>query len=288
MSIVLPEHLRRFTTPTRVLDHGHVTLVDVYGDDERVEAAARLSYEGQRARSSTRNLLRYLLRQRHTSPFEQCCITLDIRMPIFVARQLVRHRTAKLNEVSGRYTELPADFYVPRAEDVCYQATDNKQGRSGPLPVEEAEAVRAAMREQNERGFELYQRLLAQGVAKETARMHLPLATYTHWWWTMDLHNLLHFLELRMDPHAQWEIREYAGVVAGMIREWVPVTHEAFVDYALLGHRFSRQELAMLRAMIHDGSSPDVGWVRAELAERGASAREIDVFLRKLEIRSAA
>lgn len=286
--MTVPERLLRFTEPVRVLDHGHVKLVDVYGDDERVEAAARLSYEGQRKRTDTRALLRYLLRHAHTSPFEQCCITLDMKLPIFVARQLVRHRTAKLNEVSGRYTELPEEFYVPDLDQICYQATDNKQGRSGPLPEEEASLARARMQDHGKWAFDLYRKLLEQGIAKETARMVLPLSTYTHWCWTMDLHNLLHLLRLRMDPHAQWEIREYAGVIAGIVREWVPLTWEAFIDYRLLEQRFSRQEVDVLRSIVSgwcvtmDNAPRDPAWWENVQHTHGLTSRELAAFRRAI------
>ena len=187
-----------------VLDYGHVTLVDVMGNDERIEQVARLSYQkGTRKVSETRALLRYLIRNRHTSPLEQAVITLDMKMPIFVARQLVRHRTQAINELSGRYSEMPEEFYVPDQAQICYQATNNKQGRSGPLPEEEAWQLQQQMYVEAGDAFTSYRQFLEAGVSRETARMNLPLSTYTQWCTTMNLHNLLHMLSLRLDPHAQ-------------------------------------------------------------------------------------
>ena len=243
-----------------VLDHGHVMLVDYMGSDTRVEEVARLSYntggltgggtstndEKGRTLRDTRGLLRYLLRHAHTSPFEQVCVTLDMKMPIFVARQLVRHRTQKLNEVSARYSVLPEEFYVPDLSQVCVQSDTNKQGRGEVLPLEVGEAVRENIKQHSENGFRLYRDLLERGVARETARMVLSLNTYTHWCTTWDAHNLLHMLRLRLDPHAQWEVREYARVISEIVRVWLPLTWEAFTDYTLQSVRLSRHEWEVL------------------------------------------
>ena len=245
-----------------VLDHGHVMLVDYMGSDTRVEEVARLSYnvgglalshahgggnkEGGRTLRDTRGLLRYLLRHAHTSPFEQVCVTLDMKLPIFVARQLVRHRTQKLNEVSARYSVLPEEFYLPALSQVCVQSEVNKQGRGGVLPLEVGEAVRESMKQHSENGFRLYRDLLERGVARETARMVLSVNTYTHWCTTWDAHNLLHMLRLRLDPHAQWEVREYARVISEVVRAWLPLTWEAFTDYTLRSVKLSRHEWEVL------------------------------------------
>lgn len=249
----LPPELVPFTTPRRVLDHGHVMLVDVMGDDERIEQVARLSYEGGRSVTDRRGLLRYLLRHRHTSPFEQVKITLDIRLPIFVARQLVRHRMQALNEVSARYTELPADFYVPEPSQVCEQDPKNKQGRAEPLSEELADAFREGLTSMSRDAHAVYGAWMKNmNVARETARFVLPLATYTHWVTTWDLHNLFHMLKLRTDPHAQWEIREFANAIAEIVQAWCPLAFEAWVDYSRDARTFSRQELDVLRFMVKD------------------------------------
>lgn len=247
------ELLQRFATPRRVLDHGHVALVDVMGDDERIEAVARLSYgDGTRTASDRRALIRYLVRHRHTSPLEQVTITLDVKLPIFVARQLVRHRMQSLNEVSARYSVLPAEFYVPDPEQVCHQSQTNKQGRAEPLDLETAAAFREELRRGSERAFGTYDVALTHDVARETARIGLPLGTYTHWWTTWDLHNLLHMLQLRLDAHAQWEIRVYAEAIADIVKAWVPLAWEAFEDYRLHAATFSRQEMAVLRQIVDE------------------------------------
>jgi thymidylate synthase (FAD) len=272
-----------------VLDHGHVMLVDYMGSDTRIEEVARLSYNvgglalshgegdkgdkgGDKNRSvrDTRGLLRYLLRHAHTSPFEQVCVTLDMKLPIFVARQLVRHRTQKLNEVSARYSVLPEEFYLPALEQVCVQSETNKQGRGGVLPLEVGVMVRESMKQHSENGFRLYHELLEKGVARETARMVLSVNTYTHWCTTWDAHNLLHMLRLRLDPHAQWEVREYARVISEVVCAWLPLTWEAFTDYTLRSVKLSRHEWEVLVQSVNrehvarllslperDGASPE-------------------------------
>jgi len=266
-----------------VLDHGHVTLVDVMGDDERVEQVARLSYQkGTRKVSETRGLLRYLFRHRHTSPFEQAVITLDMKMPVFVARQLVRHRTQSLNELSGRYSELPEEFYVPDRAQICYQATDNKQGRSGPLPEDEAWQLQKQLHEEAEESFASYHQFLEAGVSRETARINLPLSTYTQWCTTMNLHNLLHMLTLRLDPHAQWECRQYAEAIAKIVKDWVPIAWEAFEDYRLHGEEFSRQEMMVIRTIL--GSEHLRNAVLLTSQGPDWSERERKEFLAKLGI----
>jgi thymidylate synthase (FAD) len=242
-----PELLQKWAHQP-VLDHGHVKLVDLMGDDERIEEVARLSYQrGTRKKNETRGLLRYLLKHRHTSPFEQVAVTLDMKLPIFVARQLIRHRTQKLNEMSGRYSVLPEEFYLPELEQICLQNPTNKQGRAEPLPYEDAVVIRERMKQHCEEGFLIYRDLLDKGVARETARIHLPLNTYTQWCTTWDGHNLLHMLELRMDAHAQWEIRQYAHAIALIVQDWLPITWEAFEDFRLEAITLSRQERRYVR-----------------------------------------
>lgn len=271
------ELLAKWSTPTPALDHGHVRLVDVMGDDERVEQVARLSYQkGTRQVSETRSLLRYLIRHRHTSPLEQAVITLDMKMPIFVARQLVRHRTQSINELSGRYSEMPEEYYVP--DEIYEQSTTNKQGRGEQAHPAMESSFRVNMRRSGEESFALYARLREEHVARETARIVLPLSTYTQWCTTMNLHNLLHMLELRLDPHAQWECRQYAEAIAKIVQDWCPIIWEAFVDYRLEAVTFSREEAQFIRATVQR-DPPDEASL---LSHTNLSKREIAEFLAKL------
>lgn len=232
-----------------VLDHGFVRVVDYMGDDSSIVQAARVSYgAGTKAVSEDRGLIRYLMRNRHTSPFEMCEIKFHIKLPIFVARQWIRHRTANVNEVSGRYSVMPEEFYVPHVQDVQPQAKDNKQGRNGTLPKDDVDTFRRVC-QNNHRDFDDYNGIVGNGVARELARINLPLSTYTEWYWKIDLHNLLHFLKLRMDGHAQKEIRDYANILAEIVKKWVPHTFEAFEDYVLDAKTFSRKEMGALRRL---------------------------------------
>ena len=278
------ELLAKHGEPVRVLDHGHVRLIDVMGDDERVEQVARLSYgQGTRKVSETRSLLRYLIRHRHTSPLEQAVITLDMKMPIFVARQLVRHRTQSINELSGRYSEMPEEFYVPA--EVYAQSTTNKQGRGNVLDAETVVDTQWTLREEPIDAFNAYKAMIASGVARETARIVLPLSTYTQWCTTMNLHNLLHMLELRLDPHAQWECRVYAEAIAKIVEDWCPVIWEAFVDYRLEAVTFSREEVAFIREMAGTRTfdrSPS--WDKDVQELTSLSSRERAEFLAKLGV----
>jgi thymidylate synthase (FAD) len=276
-----------FTTedPHTPSDTGFVELIDVMGDDARIAAAARLSYsagKGKRA-SDDEGLLRYLMRHRHTTPFETAKITLHLKMPIFVARQLVRHRTASLNEVSGRYSILPDAFYLPPADQVALQSTDNKQGRGEGLEPDVVGAVRDRMHQVASASFEAYRDFDRLGVAKEIARMQLPLSTYTEWWWTFDAHNLFHMLGLRMDPHAQWECRVYANAIAQIVAAWLPVSWQAFLDYRLGARSLSGPEVTALRLLLGQvkTSHPmalDVASVASFLRGAKASEREIRAF----------
>ena len=226
----------------KVLDKGFVRLVDYYGGDDRVVQAARVSYgEGTTTLRRDRLLIRYLLENEHTSPFEQVVFTFHVKMPIFVARQWIRHRTARLNEVSARYSVLPEDFYVPDASRIRGQDKVNRQGSSEePLPPEiQRESVKI-IAETSQKSYEQYKRLLDMGVAREVARVVLPLGIYTEWYWQMDLHNLFHFLKLRLDEHAQWEIRQYAKVIADIVERVVPVSFEAFRDFVLTPKKENR------------------------------------------------
>ena len=238
--------------PIAVLDHGFVRLVDYLGGDERIVSAARVSYgDGTKTVREDRALIDYLLRHAHTSPFEQVVLTFHVKMPIFVARQWIRHRTARLNEVSGRYSVMPDEFYLPSPDDLRVQSSLNRQGR-GPeaLPEAEAEAVRAALRDGRERSYATYESLLAAGVAREVARIDLPVSLYTQMYWQIDLHNLFHFLRLRLDAHAQHEIRLYAAALARCAEAVAPLAYAAFEEHVLHGRRFGATEMALLRSAL--------------------------------------
>lgn len=227
---------------------GHVALIDKMGNDRAVVDAARISYD-RRGRSEDRALIRYLLRHRHTSPFEMAELKFEVKMPIFVARQWVRHRTASINEVSARYTELPDEMFIPR--EFSIQAKNNKQGRAEALDEKTQDILREIMADSNISAYRAYQRLLSEGVARETAREVLNLNVYTKFIWKMDLHNLMHFLNLRLDPHAQEEIRDYAEVIEKLVALYFPLCYEAFVDYVKESYTCSRMEVSILRDLLH-------------------------------------
>jgi thymidylate synthase (FAD) len=274
-----------------VLDHGFVSLVDYMGSDEDVERAARVSYGyGTRKRSATRGLIRYLRRHRHSTPTEMVEFKFHCSMPMFVARQWIRHRTASVNEYSGRYSLMPLLFHTPSERDFALQSPQNNQGRLGEAADRSLweEAVRRwnAGREAATGG---YAWMLGEDVAREIARIDLPLSTFTQWYWKIDLHNLLHFLSLRVDPHAQLEIRAYAEVMAGIVKRVAPLSYEAWVDYDLMGQPMSHGELDALRALLEREGDAEVrvrdgGRLRADGMESlGLSPREIREFLAKLE-----
>ncbi len=253
-----------------VLDHGFVRLVDYMGDDGAIVQAARVSYgAGTRSVRNDRGLIRYLMRHRHTTPFEMCEIKLHVKLPIFVARQWIRHRTANVNECSARYSILDREFYLPAADAVAVQSASNRQGRGEALDGEEAVRVLALLRRDAAQVYDTYEHLLNDAgdgepvdpgrsqLARELARMNLSLNYYTQWYWKVDLHNLFHFLSLRMDAHAQYEIRVYADIIAEMVAAWVPAAWEAFSDYRLGGAFFSREEVEIIRELAR-GGDPDV------------------------------
>ena len=270
-----------------VLDHGFVSLVDYMGSDEDVERAARVSYGyGTRKTSATRGLIRYLRRHRHTTPSEMVEFKFHCAMPIFIARQWIRHRTASVNEYSGRYSLLPLLFYTPDVEQLQAQSATNRQGRSGDrLDALHPEAVERweRLRREASSGYEW---LVEQDVARELARIDLPLSVYTQWYWKIDLHNLLHFLSLRADPHAQYEIRAYARVMAGMVERVAPLSFEAWVDYQYGGAQLSRGELVALQRLVRVEDDALVGadtrLARSDLEASGLARREVDELLAKL------
>jgi len=238
-----------------VLDAGFVRAVDYMGDDAAIVQAARVSYgRGTKAARDDAGLIRYLMRHWHSTPFEMCEIKLHVKLPIFVARQWIRHRTANVNEYSARYSILDREFYTPAAEHLAAQSTGNRQGRGDTLAGAAAEAALRALRDSAARDFDVYDALLGgdddPGLARELARMALPLSAYTQWYWKIDLHNLFHFLRLRADPHAQFEIRVYADAIADLVRDWVPAAWAAFEDYRLHGAQFSGPAMACLRRML--------------------------------------
>jgi thymidylate synthase (FAD) len=275
-----------------VLDHGFVSLIDYMGSDESIERAARVSYgAGTRKVSQTRGLIRYLRRHHHTTPSEMVELKFHCAMPMFVARQWIRHRTASVNEYSGRYSLMPLLFYKPELENFARQSEVNKQGREGAAPenlyreaVERWERTRTAASDD-------YGWLVGEDVARELARIDLPLSTYTQWYWKIDLHNLFHFLRLRAAPNAQWEIQEYARVMAGMLKRVAPLSYEAWLDYNFCAEPMSRGELEALARLLEPGE--DGIRVRAateevsakELEELGLSPREIRELREKLQTR---
>ncbi len=249
--------------PFPVLDHGFVRVVDYMGDDGAVVQAARVSYgRGTRRVKDDAGLINYLMRHRHTTPFEMCEIKYHVKLPIFVARQWIRHRTANVNEVSARYSILDKEYYVPSPEHLATQSTSNRQGRGEVLRGEEAAHVLSLLQADAERCYAHYEEMLNEdrlgnrlddrrdGLARELARMNLTLNTYTQWYWKIDLHNLLHFLGLRADPHAQYEIRVYAEAMLRTLELWVPLVHAAFVSYRLGGLHLSGSALEAVRRMI--------------------------------------
>lgn len=269
--IVVPEAEALLDQEIRVLDKGFVRLVDYMGGDERIVQAARVSYgAGTKSFRQDRGLIHYLLRNAHTSPFEQVQLTFHTKMPIFVARQWVRHRTARLNEISGRYSVMQDEFYLPDPEQVNFQSESNKQGRGGALPSEQSAALLQAMHALHEGAYRAYQTFLDQGVARELARAVLPVSLYTEWYWQIDLHNLFHFLRLRLDPHAQYEIRVYAEAMATCAQAVAPLAYEAFQEHVAGSIGFSRSELAALQRMLL-GEPP------------GLEGRPLAVFEEKLD-----
>jgi len=246
-----------------VLDRGFVRVVDYMGDDGAVVQAARVSYgKGTRKVSEDRGLINYLMRHRHSTPFEMCEIKLHVKLPIFVARQWIRHRTANVNEYSARYSILDNEFYLPAPEHLAAQSRANRQGRGEVLMGAEAERVMRLLREDAERAYAHYAEMLNEredgtpvdaertGLARELARMNLSLAFYTQWYWKIDLHNLLHFLSLRADDHAQYEIRAYAETMLEIVKRWVPLTYDAFEQHKLGAVTLSASALAVVKRML--------------------------------------
>ena len=265
--------------PQPVLDHGFVRVVDYMGGDAAVVQAARVSYgRGTRKVNEDRGLIRYLMRHSHTTPFEMPVIKLHVKLPIFVARQWIRHRTASVNEYSARYSILDREFYIPDSEQLAAQATANRQGRGIRLTPSEAAQILDTLRSDAQRNYDHYLWMLNEeetgavrdpsraGLARELARMNLTLNTYTQWYWKIDLHNLMNFLKLRADAHAQFEIRAYANVILSVMERWVPLCYEAFVEYRTGAVTFSRSAVDAVSRMLRGENIRET--------PRGLSARE--------------
>ncbi|WP_417677477.1 FAD-dependent thymidylate synthase [Pseudodonghicola sp.] len=238
-----------------VLDHGFVRVIDYMGDDAAICQAARVSYgKGTKSVSNDEGLIRYLMRHWHSTPFEMCEIKLHVKLPVFVARQWIRHRTANVNEYSARYSILDREFYIPAPEHVAAQSTVNNQGRGELLEGAEAARVLEILKADSARAYDNYEAMISQdgqqGLARELARMNLPANIYTQWYWKVDLHNLFHFLRLRADAHAQYEIRVYAEEICKLVADWVPFAYKAFEDYRMGGATLSATALDCIRRMV--------------------------------------
>ena len=242
----------------KVLDHGFVRLVDYMGSDARIVQTALVSYgEGTKTLREDAGLIDYLLRHEHTSPFEHVVFEFHAKMPIFVARQWIRHRTARLNEISGRYSVIQDEFYVPEPQHINFQSKDNKQGRDvNDVPPELREKVVALLAQDQETVYKNYEEMIDDDIARELARINLPLSTYTEWYWQMDLKNMFHFLRLRMDHHAQWEIQEYGRAMAQIVKAVCPLAYDSFERHMVHGARFSDHELVAIRAMLEGEANP--------------------------------
>lgn len=273
----IPDHYKH------VLNHGFIGLVDHMGSDESIVRAARVSYQGgTRPVSEDRHLIRYLVRHKHSSPLEMAECVFHLKMPIFVARQWVRHRTASMNEESARYSVIKDKFYIPAPADIKPQSASNKQGREGEFDLNYALSLQSVMAAQNTDSFEDYSVLLTHGLSRELARTVLPVATYTSFYWKANLRNILHFLSLRLDSHAQMEIRVYAEAMRDIIKPLFPLAVEAWEDYDLNAVTFSRMEIDLIRRAV---ALSDFRLYFDDILEtNGLGKREITEFLSKLQI----
>ena len=287
--VTAPELEAVLYRPIEVLDHGFIRVIDYMGDDSSIVQSARVSYgKGTKKISNDKGLIKYLMRHRHSTPFEMCEIKFHIKLPIFIARQWIRHRTANVNEYSARYSILDKEFYIPSAENLAAQSTINNQGRGDALTDDEASNVIQILKKDAEQTYSNYETLLNEssegniidesksGIARELARMNLTLNTYTQWYWKIDLNNLLHFLALRADDHAQYEIRVYADAMLDIVKKWVPLTYEAFEDYRIGGTELSAKEVNLMRKLLKGE--------KVSFEEEGLSKREWSELQRKFEI----
>ena len=287
--VTAPELEAVLYRPIEVLDHGFIRVIDYMGDDSSIVQSARVSYgKGTKKISNDKGLIKYLMRHRHSTPFEMCEIKFHIKLPIFIARQWIRHRTANVNEYSARYSILDKEFYIPSAENLAAQSAINNQGRGDALTDDEASNVIQILKKDAEQTYSNYETLLNEssegniidesksGIARELARMNLTLNTYTQWYWKIDLNNLLHFLALRADDHAQYEIRVYADAMLDIVKKWVPLTYEAFEDYRIGGTELSAKEVNLMRKLLKGE--------KVSFEEEGLSKREWNELQRKFEI----
>ena len=287
--VTAPELEAVLYKPIEVLDHGFIRVIDYMGDDSSIVQSARVSYgKGTKKISNDKGLIKYLMRHRHSTPFEMCEIKFHIKLPIFIARQWIRHRTAHVNEYSARYSILDKEFYIPSAENLAAQSAINNQGRGDALTDDEASNVIQILKKDAEQTYSNYETLLNEssegniidesksGIARELARMNLTLNTYTQWYWKIDLNNLLHFLALRADDHAQYEIRVYADAMLDIVKKWVPLTYEAFEDYRIGGTELSAKEVNLMRKLLKGE--------KVSFEEEGLSKREWSELQRKFEI----
>ena len=287
--VTAPELEAVLYRPIEVLDHGFVRVIDYMGDDSSVVQSARVSYgKGTKKISNDKGLIKYLMRHRHSTPFEMCEIKFHIKLPIFIARQWIRHRTANVNEYSARYSILDKEFYIPSAKNLAAQSQINNQGRGDALTDDEASNVIQILKNDAEQTYANYETLLNEnssggvldegksGIARELARMNLTLNTYTQWYWKIDLNNLLHFLALRADDHAQYEIRVYADVMLDLVKKWVPLTYEAFEDYRMGGTELSAKEIKLMRKLLKGE--------KVSFEEEGLSKREWSELQKKFDL----
>jgi len=261
-----------------VLDHGFIRVIDYMGDDSSIVQSARVSYgKGTKKVSTDEGLIRYLMRHWHSTPFEMCEIKYHVKLPIFIARQWIRHRTANVNEYSARYSILDKEFYIPAKEQLSAQATNNRQGRGDLITGQQADEVLKILKDDAVRTYDNYEKMLNErfdgtvidekksGLARELARMNLTLNSYTQWYWKTDLLNLMNFLFLRADSHAQYEIRVYAEKMLDTVKKWVPITHAAFLDYRVGAAHLSSKGLKIVKSMINGNK---VGYEDSGLSKR--------------------
>ena len=286
--VTVPELEKILYEAIPILDHGFIRVVDYMGDDSSIVQAARVSYgKGTKKVSTDEGLIRYLLRHWHSTPFEMCEIKYHIKLPIFIARQWIRHRTANVNEYSARYSILDKEFYIPAPDKLAAQAINNRQGRGDVLEGEQAQEVLNILIEDSQRTYENYEKMLNErydgstinenksGLARELARMNLTLNSYTQWYWKTDLLNLMNFLFLRADMHAQYEIRVYAEAMIDTLKKWVPITHSAFLDYRVGAAHISVKGLNVIKLMLNGG--------KVDLENSGLSKREWNELMQVLD-----
>ena len=289
--VVAPELEKILYEAIPVLDHGFIRVIDYMGDDTSIVQAARVSYgKGTKKVSTDSGLIKYLMRHWHSTPFEMCEIKYHVKLPIFIARQWIRHRTANVNEYSARYSILDKEFYLPDPSHLAAQSKNNRQGRGDILKGEQAQKVLNLLKGDAERTYDNYEKMLNErydgstieenqdGLARELARMNLTLGTYTQWYWKTDLLNLMNFLRLRADHHAQYEIRAYADLMLDTLKKWVPITYEAFLDYRVGGTEVSSKGKKVLKKLINNEN--------IDLDSSGLSKREWNELMEAFEIKN--